>query len=249
MGIWGKFIWGVGRWGVGAAFPPDPAEADAEKFSSDSPPLTSADADETGDIFPIGHISDHCDRATDRLLWQFDDSDRLKAFICAFVKQLQEIEDSFWDLLFTTTIDNALGVYLDAIGALWGEGRGGLADTIYRKLIKARARASRSHSGAEDVIAVARRVFDGAETVTFAKTAAKEFYLTIGGPGVGAGFPGGKLWRIIDAARATGSQFILLTKPDGDAGTIKFQDIGTGTDLPTAIGPGNGTFAAAYGID
>ena len=63
---------------------------------------------------------DHCADGLERLLQQFKDRPRIAALLCAFVRQVQELEDAAWQLLTERHVDAAIGVQLDALGRIVG---------------------------------------------------------------------------------------------------------------------------------
>lgn len=93
------------------------------------------------------------------LLFQFQDSPRLKALLGIYLKQIQEIEDALWLELQQRDINQAAGIYLDQIGNLIGQPRSGLLDLAYRDLLRARIAANRSKGTSADIIDVIQALF------------------------------------------------------------------------------------------
>lgn len=228
MATWGDGTWGGSTWGeIDPASIGVQSSDDDATFSTPTPPTTSSNADETGDHYPLGHVPDHCDRATARLIWQYRDSARLKAMICALVSPMQSLEDELVKLMLVRDLDNAYGQHLDNWGELVSEPRGGLTDTWYRKLIKARMVADQSNGLASDLIAVARKVIDSARTLELSDvrdltaSGAMEAMLAIGGDAE-PGLPYNRLFDILNDAKPSGMQLTLdySTSDDDDTFTL-----------------------------
>lgn len=95
-------------------------------------------------------------RALLRLIGQFKNKRTFEPILTALAVQVQALEDAYWQLLSDRTIDNAVGVQLDVLGAIVGEKRGGRPDPDYRLRIRARIRANLSNGTNEDIYAVFR---------------------------------------------------------------------------------------------
>jgi hypothetical protein len=76
--------------------------------------------------------NDHKSEADALILNQLKTSTALKAFIASFMTQVQELENTFFDLLLQRAIATAEGAQLDALGTIVGVERGGLTDSAYR---------------------------------------------------------------------------------------------------------------------
>lgn len=81
-------------------------------------------------------ITDHVQQAVDRVLWQFDDSDRLIELIRALNLPIQTLEDAIYPLFDGRALDNAVGQQLDNLGQLIGIPREGRPDEEYRVLLQ-----------------------------------------------------------------------------------------------------------------
>jgi hypothetical protein len=102
----------------------------------------------------LAHVLDLAVRAKARVLGQYQKATRLVALAGEVGGWAQELEDALWALGQATTIDGATGIWLDRLGALVGEERGGASDADYRGFIRARIRALRSSGRVEDLLAV-----------------------------------------------------------------------------------------------
>lgn len=90
----------------------------------------------------------HAAEALNKFINQFREKPGFAALVGATTDQIQELEDTIWDLYGTFSIDDATGLYLDRIGALLGQPRLGLSDEDYRIWLKARQRVNASNGTA-----------------------------------------------------------------------------------------------------
>lgn len=103
----------------------------------------------------ITHTTTHEAEALARLAEEFKNKDNLKALLNALTKQVQALEDVFWDLFTKRSIDTAEGVQLDVIGRILKQPRGTSPDDAsYRLFLRARIRVLRSNGTPENVISV-----------------------------------------------------------------------------------------------
>ncbi len=72
----------------------------------------------------------------------------------ALAKQVQDLENTIFAVLNGRTIDGAVGVQLDGLGALVGETRKGRTDALYRIRIKARIRLNLSCGTPEQILEI-----------------------------------------------------------------------------------------------
>ncbi len=99
----------------------------------------------------LEQITQHRELAVIELAPPFQGKPRIASLLCAFVSRLQDIEDDLWEILTERTIDNADLVRLKVLGKLVGQPRHGFATEDFRTLIRARARANRSHGTSRDI--------------------------------------------------------------------------------------------------
>ncbi len=104
-----------------------------------------------------GHITDHADRAVNRLAQQYR-LPKLEAFLRALIHPLQAIEDVAWQLYTERFIDTAIGAQLDLIGRIVGQPRLGYLDDDYRRLCRARIIVNRSNGNIPDLLTVVTAV-------------------------------------------------------------------------------------------
>ncbi len=91
---------------------------------------------------------------------RYKNKPRLASLISIFLDQVQELEDALFELITDRTIDAAVGVQLDILGAIVGQpDRLGLSvDDEYRTIIKARIKVNRSDGHAEQLIEILRLI-------------------------------------------------------------------------------------------
>lgn len=106
----------------------------------------------------IEKVEDHCADGLELLLEQFKDKPRLAGVLCAFLEQVQEVEDATWQLLTERDLDTAVGAQLDMLGRLVGEERRGRTDDQYRPFVRARILINRSNGLPEEILTILRVV-------------------------------------------------------------------------------------------
>jgi hypothetical protein len=79
---------------------------------------------------------------------------RWAALFVAIARQIQELENVFWDILEKRMLDNATGAQLAVLGRLVGQLDPGLGEEVFRTLIRVRIRINRSNGGWNDLINV-----------------------------------------------------------------------------------------------
>lgn len=87
---------------------------------------------------------------------------RIGAWINAYLRQCQTLEDALWAMLETRTIDGGDEERLRVIGTLIGLPPFGLDIEVYRRVLRARALANRSRGTGVDIGRVLAAVFDDA---------------------------------------------------------------------------------------
>lgn len=97
-------------------------------------------------------ITDHEARAVARLAMQFRGQPRLTALVEALAAQAQVVENGLWQI-YEETLDTAVGVGLDVLGAIVVQPReDSVDDDDYRLRIKAKAVANRSNGRFADIL-------------------------------------------------------------------------------------------------
>lgn len=106
----------------------------------------------------IEKINNHREQALKRLLEQYKDKPNFIEMITIYTKQIQEIENMFFDLLEKRGIDEAEGAQLDGIGTILNQSRIGLSDDNYRGLLYSKIAEYNSEGTIEDILNIARLV-------------------------------------------------------------------------------------------
>ncbi len=100
------------------------------------------------------------------LWWQFRDKTNWQILCAVMTKLFSQLDDKLRYIERTRGVDGAVEGQLDAWGAMVDERRNGMTDDLYRKAIKAKARAISSTGTLRDLDAVARLVLPNSD-VTF----------------------------------------------------------------------------------
>ena len=101
------------------------------------------------------------------LISRFVEAEKLKAYLAAFAKQAQEIEDAIMQLLNERHLDVAEGVQLDIIGKIVGLERevlgtvlSTLTDADYRRFLKSKILATNNNTSREVLTECYRLIFN-----------------------------------------------------------------------------------------
>lgn len=95
--------------------------------------------------------TDHVTEGLAQLTGLYEDKPICNAITSSYLAQIQDLENAFFDLLWIRLLANALGVYLDFLGAIVNEPRAGRGDERYRLAIRVKARVNRSHGRTIDI--------------------------------------------------------------------------------------------------
>lgn len=211
----------------------------------------------------LDHQLDHAGAALGKLAEQFKNKAKLAAFVAVFTKQMQAIEDAFWQLYTERWVDTAMGPQLDVIGRIVGQRRdNSVDDDEYRTRIKARVRCNRSSGTIRDIYAVFRVLLPAGTPLLFTRGNVAAFTFTIGtaitaayaklyagflGSAKAAGVGGGLLWQMDDdAAMFTCDVATYLSVGDpGGAGHTTLHTIGGAT---MALFPASGNIVVDRGL-
>jgi hypothetical protein len=86
----------------------------------------------------VSEITNHVERAIDRLVQQYKEKPKLNSLIASFVEQFQELETAGKDLNDNRSINTALGTNLDNLGTIIGLTRNpGESDALFRARLQA----------------------------------------------------------------------------------------------------------------
>lgn len=87
---------------------------------------------------------DHIDQGVNRLTSVFSESEKLKIFLTAFLKQMEEVEESLIQLSKQKDLETVTGVWLDYIGYIIGQPRAGQEDEEYRQSLQLKVAINKS---------------------------------------------------------------------------------------------------------
>ncbi len=123
---------------------------------------------------------DHLARMRAGLIQQFKGLPNLDAFVHAFGDQLNDVEEFFGQLLVLQTLQESVGVQLDRLGVLLGQGRNGLGDGDYRTILQARIVQYRANGTIEDIIQILL-ILGGAGSVVISESFPARFQALVYG--------------------------------------------------------------------
>ena len=101
-----------------------------------------------------------------RLIHQWQDKPVVVALLTSFLLSVQQIEDTYDQLLNERGIDTAIGAQLDVLGLIVGELRDNRLDEPYRSAIKLRIAINNS-DGTEPVVVSLLKQLSSADTVIY----------------------------------------------------------------------------------
>jgi hypothetical protein len=104
---------------------------------------------------------DHASFAAANLLAQYTDATRLKDALAVLMGEVQNAEDLTYEMLAERSVYTAIGVQLDTLGVLVGQGRidpYAALDEIYRLFILARIMVNKSDGRWPQILAVLERI-------------------------------------------------------------------------------------------
>jgi hypothetical protein len=113
----------------------------------------------------LEQITDHADRAVDRLPMQNKGVASIEGLVRAFANQIQDLENAYFGLLVLRQIGIATGSQLDVIGKIVGAPREGLGDDDYRLRIRAQILVNRRSGEIETLLQIARLLIAGTPTL------------------------------------------------------------------------------------
>ncbi len=100
----------------------------------------------------ITTITNHVELALARSATQYKDQPKHEAFIRAFSKQVQDLEDATFGMIDARTIELSTGLQLDNLGTIVDQAREGAYDDRYRVLLFVKIGQNTSQGGPEKVI-------------------------------------------------------------------------------------------------
>lgn len=168
----------------------------------------------------LTEITDFAARAKTKMLAQYRDKLKLAAFVGELAARAQELEAALFDVLEQTAVGTAIGIWLDRLGGVVGEERGGEGDTLFRQYVQARVKANRSEGTLEDVIAVITAWY-GSAFPTLALTEPGRANLLVELPSVAVTAAQiARLVRLLRDTRSAGVGAQVLWQPQADSDTF-----------------------------
>jgi microcompartment protein CcmK/EutM len=117
---------------------------------------------------PLEYIRDHEEISARKLAPPFWGKPFVAWVLLAFMREIQAVEDTFWDILESRTLENADLTRLKVLGKLVGQPRHGFDLEDYRTLIAARAIANVSQGRASDLLAALNIILGAGDYVLVA---------------------------------------------------------------------------------
>lgn len=125
----------------------------------------------------INYINDHINQALRRLITQYKESPNIISLLNVFVQQIQDLEDTFFQLLQERSLFSAVGVQLDKLGTTLDQGRMGLSDDDYRVLLLIKISEINSEGTPEDLISIFKNIMR-AQSVMYGEIYPAGFFMT-----------------------------------------------------------------------
>lgn len=166
---------------------------------------------------------------------------RLETLLAILLRPVQRLENAMIEMLTLRSVDAAVGVQLDVLGKLVGQGRGGLVDDDYRRYIRARIATNRSTGKREELIRIARLIVnDPAAKVYIARQGTATVFIRIDGVACPTSVEVA-LISFLGEAAALGVRVIVQTGQVAPSLRFKFSG-GTpaGLGFDNTIAPGSG---------
>lgn len=185
----------------------------------------------------LAHLTDLAATALGRVLAQYKTlTTRMLPEVEVLVDQVQELEDALWAFWLQLDLDTPPeGVWLDRIGGLIGEDRGGVDDADYAVAIRTRILVNRSNGSIETLIAITEQwlFWFGSPTMTLVDWFPAALTLTINGMALGGTLGDNptllRLMKFLTAARAIAVRFDVLYQDADDSLIFVCGDSGGGS--------------------
>ncbi len=146
----------------------------------------------------------------------------MEKLLAILLAPLNDLELALQQLLQLRSLPVAIGIYLDAIGKLVGQPRGGLDDDDYRRFLYVRIATNRSEGRRSDLIKIAKLILaDSAATIIVELTGPAAATITIAGVTVTDGRAAIVRGFLAEAA-AAGVRIGLLSSPEPLADQFAF---------------------------
>lgn len=130
----------------------------------------------------IAAVTNVAERGLSRLIEQWKDKPRMRAWVSSYLDEVQELRDAGWDVLVSRLIDDGTGVQLTTIGRLVGQERTNEDDDRFRVLVRARIAVNMSRGRWGDILRVARILLEDGVEFSLAEFLPCALVLTIEDP-------------------------------------------------------------------
>jgi hypothetical protein len=168
----------------------------------------------------------HASEALANLAAQFKGKPKLASLINTLSRQIQELEDVFYQLVTERWIDYAEGAQLDGFGSIVGEARESRPDLEYRTAIKARMQLNIGDGTIQDIQNLLRGLA-GDVRVQVLEFFPAAFIANVVDPIDPTIIDPTKLWGIVQQGKPAGVEAILTF---GVLGSFRY-DVGPGFDI------------------
>jgi hypothetical protein len=185
------------------------------------------------------HVLDHVETAVGRLTDVYR-KPLISALLSAAIREVQKLEDTYWDLYTKRSPATGEGNVLDLLGRIVGQLREGRSDDEYRIWIAARILVNQSSGTRPQLIAIVRKLVGAGVDMRFEDEYPAAFTIHIEEPIVGA--DGVEIAKMVKLARAGGvaGQFHWY---DIEA-VFRFSATGDAPELDSDHGFNSGRFSA-----
>lgn len=191
----------------------------------------------------ISPFSDHFKQALVKLVAPFWGKPRIASLLYALIRQVQDLEDTIWEVSERYQIDTADDARLNVLGRIVGQPRFGFNTETYRAVIRGRIRAARSHGRTDDIVEVLRLATETTDPITVEHFIPATVRVTMP-EHVDADHMAAVAF-LLPKARAAGVRLEFINPPPGGALTWASSVSGGGGDSASSVsGGGDDSFSA-----
>lgn len=180
----------------------------------------------------VVHSSDIADRGVARLHDRFK-LPKWQGVLRSLLNAVQKIEDATAELKAGMVLGDAIGVQLEMLGAIVGQGRSSTDNAIYRLAIKARGLVNASQGLPDDLLALGDLLFPVGSAWSYEEkwpNTIMIFFHDDWATNFTATPRSLALWFL--AARVAGKELHFVSNGNGAASTITYSYVGAASDDP-----------------
>lgn len=155
--------------------------------------------------------TDHAERMVNKLITIFRQPRNSTWLRDVDGPQVQEIEDTLWDLHEAFDLDTAEGAALDFLGLFVGEGRDDLSDALYRNAVRARVLANNTDGTMERLNSIIELLEP--TIVSVSRDTPPAALLVRWSGGVGTTYTAKKVFGFLRDAKPAGVQLQAILNP------------------------------------